>query len=145
MADELIHDQWAAILSRIGHALPVDLDSPDHSNRAPTLPVSAGQPPPAAVLWNPGEGAVSYLGIRLRAPLADCAGAAARLAAAAMERGVVPVILSTLDISGFERFGFRVERIAGMTEAERAACEAQIARFWQLAIIIDAGDIGRLG
>ena len=54
-----------------------------------------------------------------------------RLAAFAIERDVEIVVLSEADCSGFERFGFRVERIAGDTPEERAACEDQIRRFGQ--------------
>ena len=67
-----------------------------------------------------------------------------RLAAVALERGVTPIILSALDMSGFERFGFRVERLPAQP-AERATAEAELARVWDLSIIIDADEIGLLG
>ena len=46
--------------------------------------------------------------------------------------------------TGFERFGFRVERIGGDTPEEIERTEQQLARFWNLAIIIDAADMALL-
>jgi hypothetical protein len=66
----------------------------------------------------------------------DVVDRAMRLAAFATERDVDVVVLSETDRSGFERFGFRVERIAGTTPAERAACEDQVRRFWNLDLVL---------
>ena len=55
-------------------------------------------------------------------PPADIRRTALRLAAAAVERGVVPIILSPLPRTGFEPYGFRVERLpAGPPEAAALA------------------------
>lgn len=59
---------------------------------------------------------------------------AATLAALAMEHEAEIVILSHLPYSGYERFGFRVERISGETQEERAACEAQVIAFWDIQV-----------
>jgi hypothetical protein len=75
--------------------------------------------------------------------LPDPGAAALRLAAVAVERGIMPVILSTIDMSGFERFGFRVERLPA-EPALRAEAERELIRFWDLSLIIDAEDIGLL-
>ncbi len=140
-------DAWLAILSRITRAEPIDLDAPAAT---PTGGVLAGAwpegaLPPSPRLWDRAEDGVSYLGIRVDAPLADVARAALRLAAAALERGVVPVILTSLPNSGFERFGFRVERFVAGTPAERALWEAEMTSFWNLALIVDAQDVAKLG
>jgi hypothetical protein len=77
--------------------------------------------------------------VGLRAPAGaggDAVDRALRLAAFAAERDVEVVILAEVDRSGFERFGFRVERIAGETGEERAACEDQIRRFWNLDLLL---------
>lgn len=58
------------------------------------------------------------------------------LAQMAAEKGAEPVILSHVDYCGLERFGFRVERIAGETEEARAAAEAQVVRFWNIVLVI---------
>ncbi|MBV1866656.1 MAG: hypothetical protein KUG69_01935, partial [Marinosulfonomonas sp.] len=71
--------------------------------------------------------------------------AATRLAAAALERGVNPVIMSSLPDCGFEQFGFRVERLVGSNQEELAACELDLVQFWNMAIVIDVKDIARLG
>jgi hypothetical protein len=59
-----------------------------------------------------------------------------RLVAFALEKDVEIVVLSHVDHCGFERFGFRTERIAGATEAERAACEDQLRRFWNIDTVL---------
>jgi hypothetical protein len=101
--------------------------------------------PPSRLLWRLADTRWSSIGVRVDAPLPDPAALALRLAAAAVERQVLPVILTTLDRSGLERFGFRTERVTGKAEADRLACEAELARFWNLAIIIDAADVSLLG
>jgi hypothetical protein len=79
------------------------------------------------------------------ATLADATRTALRLASAALERGVTPIILTTLDASGFERFGFRVERFLPGPGADRTAWEAEMTAFWSLALVIDASDVAALG
>jgi hypothetical protein len=76
------------------------------------------------------------IGLRVTAPLADAADRAMRLAAFAAERDVEVVVLAHADHAGLERFGFRVERVAGATAAERARCEAQIRRLWNIDLVL---------
>lgn len=61
---------------------------------------------------------------------------AARYAALAVEKECEVIILSHQHNSGFERFGFRVERVAGADAAARSICVAQLRQFWDLEIII---------
>lgn len=74
--------------------------------------------------------------IRVSGVLPDPADVAFRLAAFAIEQDVDVVVLSDLDYSGLERFGFRTERIAGVTEAERGACAEQIKRLWGVELTL---------
>jgi hypothetical protein len=145
----MTRDDWLAVLTRIVPDEPIDLDRVLSHGETPPAPepgwvvAPTDAPPPATRLWHrraPGGGS---LGVRIGRPLPDPGAAALRLAAAALERGITPVILSTLDMSGFERFGFRVERLPGDPGA-RAAAEAELARFWDMSIIIDAEEIGLL-
>ena len=76
------------------------------------------------------------IGVRVNEARDDLAVLAAQLASLAMEQSAEVIVLSTLDYSGLERFGFRCERICGETDAERQACERQVIRFWNLEIII---------
>jgi hypothetical protein len=141
-------DHWATILTRISPTAPINLDEGvfEQGNvSGQVLAANAAGPLPSVVLWARGEPTFSYIGIRMREPVADCADVAVRLAGAAVERGVVPVILTTLPTCGFERFGFRVERIAGADAAELARSEQEIARFWNLAITIDIADMVAFG
>ena len=135
-----------AILARLQDAAPVDLDglldaAGAHAggalatNRA--VPLSPS-------LWQRGEN-WACLGIRVTETPRDVTALALRLAATAVERDIIPVILSSLDQSGFERFGFRVERLSGTTHEARAAEEAELQAFWNFALILDATDLSLLG
>ncbi|WP_347312282.1 hypothetical protein [Defluviimonas sp. SAOS-178_SWC] len=141
-------DHWLAVLSRITPEGPVDLDA----GAAPPARFGAGlggwssdTPPPSPRLWEREDSGAAYLGIRVDAPLPDPARTALRLAAAALERGVTPIILTSLGQSGFDRFGFRVERFVPGDGVDRAAWEAEMTAFWSLALIIDAADVAALG
>lgn len=137
--------QWLSVLARIAPGEPLDLDmSKDGAGGA--LPAwEPGMPPPSPRLWERAELDISYIGIRVDRPVANQGHVALKLAAAALERGVTPVILTSLDSSGFERFGFRVERFVGASAADRAAWEAEMSAFWSFALIIDAADVTALG
>lgn len=141
-------DHWLSVISRLGPADPVDLDGGQDEAAGKGMGL-AGQegdrPPVSARLWEAQDSGASYLGIRLDRQLADPRRAALRLAAAALERGVNPVILTALDHTGFERWGFRIERFVDGPGADRAAWEAEMTAFWQLALIIDAADVAALG
>ncbi|NBB71985.1 MAG: hypothetical protein GVY33_16940 [Alphaproteobacteria bacterium] len=76
------------------------------------------------------------IGLRVEGPLADAADRAMRLAAFAAERDVEVVVLAHADHVGLERFGFRVERIVGATPEQRARCEAQIRRLWNIDLVL---------
>ncbi|MFZ1727578.1 MAG: hypothetical protein WBO29_11295 [Albidovulum sp.] len=146
-------ERWLAVLSRITPQQPIDLETvllgakkatvskPDREFLSAIPPA----PAPSATLWSRTESDLSYLGVRLTTPLADSAQTAIRLASAALERGITPIILTTLSNSGFERFGFRVERIMGESDEERAACEEELKRFWNMAIVVDAAEVALLG
>lgn len=131
---------WSSILSRIGQHDAEDIDAllaPRDPHR--TEPGRELFPLPEAVLM-PEAGmkradAVA-VGLRATAGAADVVERAMRVAAFAAERDVEIVVLTDADRSGFERFGFRVERLAGDTPAARAACEDQIRRFWNLDLVL---------
>ena len=76
------------------------------------------------------------IGIRISEKRSDLAILAAQLAALSMEQDAEVIVLSTLDYSGLERFGFRSERICGETPEQLLACEFQLVRFWNLEVII---------
>lgn len=76
------------------------------------------------------------IGVRVSARAPDTADRAARIAAFAAERDVEVVVLAETDVTGFERFGFRTERLVGDTQTERSQCEAQIRRFWNIDLVL---------
>ena len=77
------------------------------------------------------------IGVRILSPPDNLVEAARRLASVAIERNVTPIILSPLASTGFERFGFRVERIPENPGEARNACEAELQAFWDMPIIFD--------
>lgn len=142
-------DESLAVLARLTERSPVDLDAPfariPAAGAARTRqPRADDDPSPAAALWARDDPALSFVGIRVDAPLSDPRRLAARLAAVAVERGVIAIILTSCPLTGLEPFGFRIERLPAAPEDERARCEREIARFWGLAIIVDAADAARL-
>ena len=147
-------EAWLAVLSRVSVAKPMDLDAAIFETKSKvdsknlgfrSSGDSAGARPPSTRLWNRENTGNSYLGVRVHEAPADCTQVAVRLAAGALERGIIPIILTSLPDSGFERFGFRVERIMGETPQEREACEEELKRFWDMAIVIDVSDVASLG
>ena len=147
-------EAWLAVLSRVSVAKPMDLDAAifEAKSKIDSKNLgfrSSGDPadarPPSTRLWNRENTGNSYLGVRVHEAPADCTQVAVRLAAGALERGIIPIILTTLPDSGFERFGFKVERIMGETPQEREACEEELKRFWDMAIVIDVSDVASLG
>ena len=150
----MIAQDWLAVLTHVSLHEPLDLDATIFamgdekiaSTKTPALESRSNlSAPPSVRLWERDISGISFLGVRVTAPLPDCAYTALRLAAAAVERGVVPIILTTLPNSGFERFGFRVERLPNGSTDEISAYEEELCRFWNIAIIIDAAEVALIG
>lgn len=143
----MIEEDFLAMLSRLSSHRPTDLDAAMFAaeSKASGALLSVAHVAPAPNLWGRYEESTSFIGIRETHKEHDYPQIAARLISAAVERGVAPVILSSVDHSGFSRFGLRVERLSGDTEDERLACEQQITAFWNLAIVIDAEQVASLG
>ncbi len=76
------------------------------------------------------------VGLRVTATLTDASDRAMRLAAFAAEQDVEIVVLSHVDVTGLERFGFRIERVAGATPEAKARCERQIRDFWAIDLVL---------
>ncbi|MCG7519804.1 hypothetical protein [Ruegeria sp. Ofav3-42] len=138
---------WFDILSRASPNRPVPLDDLVNESHAsqpcgkvifPQMDLT-----PSAALWEREPGGPIHIGVRIIEPPEAPYSVARLLASAAMERDVYPVILSRVDYCGFERFGFRVERIPDKPAAAEAA-EEEIRKYWDLAIIIDGHEIGLL-
>ncbi|WP_284162719.1 hypothetical protein [Frigidibacter sp. SD6-1] len=136
------------LLARLTPNAPVDLDPPCRPQSG-AAQASAAAPlqsrAPSALIWARGTPAHPVLGIRVTSALPDPASTAARIAAAAIERGLTPVILSALPHCGLEPFGFRVERLSSGPAADQALEEAELVRFWDMVMVIDAAEIACLG
>ena len=76
------------------------------------------------------------IGFRVTEKPGNIADIAMRLTALAMEKEVEIIIFNHVDYSGFERFGFRCEKISGRTRAEIAACEYQLKCFWNIDLVL---------
>lgn len=132
--------KWGRIAARITSQCAVDIDAiigafdPRRNDVGRDL-----YPETAAVLRGEtrmkDENAVA-IGIRIADVPDSPADLAMRLAALALEQDVEVIVLSHIDYSGLERFGFRCERVAGETEAARAACSATLCRFWNIEMVI---------
>ncbi|WP_420586161.1 hypothetical protein [Ruegeria sp.] len=143
----MTENRWQQILSNTTPERPADLDdlvAPGRQSKArgdllfPDMDLL-----PSAALWERDADSHINIGVRIHKMPEAAWEIARRLAAAAIERNVVPIILSRVDCSGFEQFGFRVERIPDEELAARAA-EEEMRKFWALAIIIDGQDVAQL-
>ncbi len=150
----MAEDDWQVIAARLSPVAPADLDGDGTLLPAAGPRRRAGgwlgrdilpERPPAAAAWAARRTGGAAIGVRVGVRPADPAGLAARLLAMAAERDAEPVILSRPAVCGLEQFGFRVERLAGRSERELAACEAELAAFWDMAIVIDAEALGSFG
>ena len=152
---EDLEQYWLSVLNRISPLHVVDLDedvfSPAPGQRGGLPAVGKDDAAqywnvPSKKLWHdPKQSARSSIGVRVREYRDDNTAAAVKLAAAALERNIVPVILTTLAETGFERFGFRVERLVDGAPEEVARCEEELKQFWNMAIVIEADDLLALG
>ncbi len=154
---QMTRDDWLDVLVRISPHAPTDLDAglfgEGDKMAVPVLPPEDPQADdpcnpfiaPSARLWQRHDPGAAHIGIRVTRPVPDIAQTVLRLACVAIERGVNPVILTTLDNSGFERFGLRVERLPSGTASQQRHYEEELTSFWMLSIIIDADDIALLG
>jgi len=141
-------ERWLEVIGRISGDEPLDLD-PILIAAAPTAnlgapPDPAGSTVRSSKLWSRDD-AVSYIGVRVDEPPRDLPRIALRLASAAEERGVVPIILSTLARTGLEQFGFRVERLPEGPPEAMDLFEAELRKFWDMPIVISLSDVERLG
>ena len=133
--------RWPGVLSRMTAAMPTNLDpliediDPRFGGEIGALgfPLAAAEaemPTPFAA-----ETTVAFAA-RITEETENRVQLAASLAHMAYEKDAEVIILSHVDVSGLERFGFRVERVTGSTPEERDACEAQLIRFWNIVFVI---------
>lgn len=135
-------EKWEMILAGLSPHAPSDLDDPADVPVALEISKTLDFVPSDKLFALKEEQA--GIGIRVRGPLESPVFVAARLAAIALERDIVPIILSEIPRTGLERWGFRVERILGDTEAARSVSIAEIKAFWSIAVVVDAADISNL-
>lgn len=141
--------RWFDVIARVSAEAPIDLDAilddagPASGDLGPHLSAD-GPTVRSARLWRRDE-SVSHIGVRIERPPADVRRLALRLASAAVERGVVPIILSPLERTGLEQYGFRVERLPEGPPELVALFEAEIGKFWDMPIIISLSDVELLG
>ncbi len=136
-----------SILANLSPHVPKDVDAAlfDAPTPGSILAPTACNAPPSTAIWRAREADMSYIGLRVKAPIAHEAQLAARLAAIALERRIAPIFLSYIGRSGMQRFGFRVEQLAGLTPEAQQEFETQLVRFWGLALVIDASQVAHLG
>lgn len=133
-------DRWLDVVDAISPQSPEPLDDL-------IAPFEGTAPKPGRLLFPPeaiasapphemtDEETVTF-GARITDETQNRLGLAMTLAQMALEKGAEAIILSHVDDPLLDRFGFRVERIAGETEEARAAAEAQLVRFWNIVFVI---------
>ena len=133
-------DRWLGVVDAISPQVPDPLDdliAPfDSTVPAPgrlLFPAAAAEPEAPYEIKD--EETVTF-GARITAETPNRLNLAMTLAQMALEKGAEAIILSHVDDPLLDRFGFRVERVAGETEEARAAAEAQLIRFWNVVFVI---------
>jgi hypothetical protein len=132
-------ERWTTLLRRVTRDCAADIDDllaefdprqdPVGSDVFPEIP---GELMPQVALKRPDAICV---GVRIATAPADPADQALRLVGFAIEKDVEIVLLAQVDQTGFEPFGFRIERIAGEGAAAEA-CERQLCRFWNIDMVL---------
>lgn len=134
------HDRWSAVIARITpmRADPIDdLAGPfDARHRPEGQPIFPTHLPPLMPTTAFKKAATACIAVRITHARDDITDVAAHLSALALEKDAEIVVLNHLPYCGLERFGFRCERVTGADDAAKAACEAQILRFWNVEIVI---------
>lgn len=144
----MTRDTWMDVVARLSAEEPFDLD-PVLTGET-TLPEGSanlsldGPTIRSSKLWK-RDGGVSHIGIRVDRPPEDPRRLALRLASAAAERGVVPIILTTLPRTGLEQYGFRVERLPDGPPEAAALFERELRKFWDMPIVVSVSDVELLG
>ncbi len=143
----MAENNWYKIVNTFTPEVPVDLDDVILRDRATRQFGKVLFPDmdllPSTALWEREVEDHTYIGVRIVEPSKSPYTVARLLAAAAIERNVVPIILSRVDYCGLEQFGFRIERIPDEETAARTA-EEEVGKFWNFAIVIDGHDVARL-
>jgi len=142
-------DFWQQMAARIVHEQPVELDGLIFDDaQKPGGDLVRDVPDtwiaPSRANWAMSEEDRVAIGVRVTKTLPNTVDIATQLVAMAVERAIIPVILSSISPSGFEQYGFRVERLAGKDQAQLQVCEEELKRFWDIAIVIDAADIAQM-
>lgn len=131
--------RWNSLLSRIIPQDAADLD--DLTRRYDRRSVTPGRdifPEIGPTLHGEGRfqrADMVCIGLTVAAPLPDACDQAMRLAGLAAEQDVEVIVLSHVDLTGLERFGFRIERISG-DAGTRERCEEQIRQFWAIDLVL---------
>ncbi len=138
---------YAEILANLSRNKPIDLDQVvfDQKKSAALNPlVSSGVPVPGT-LWKLREDGHSFIGLRIKKPVAEPETLAAKLCSIALERQVHPVFLSYISQKVMQHYGFRVEQLSGLPPEAQQQFEQQLVSFWGLALVIDVSEIENLG
>lgn len=144
-------DDWLAVIARIG--VPADALFLDEGAAVPAKPFAlrgrhrGDAAKPSGKLWprDTAEAEVAAIGVTVLFALLDVQLLALRIASVAVERGLMPVILTTRDQTGLEPYGFRIERLTDRDGVPDAVEMAELSAFWDFALVIDAADIALLG
>ena len=132
--------RWSSILHRIVPQDAADLDDVTRAYDARSRAVGRDLFPEITPVLH-AENALrrpdmDCVGLRVAAPLPDASDQAMRLVSVASEQDVEVIVLAMTDVTGLERFGFRVERISGDEPGTRDLCEQQVRHFWAIDLVL---------
>lgn len=132
---------WTNIINRISPKAPQDLDplvgvlDPRRAKNDGAYLVPASDDTFDGLTPLKGEETICF-GARITKDTPDPVALAMRVAQLAAEKGAEAIVLSHVEKSGLERFGFRVETVGGETKQARLALEDELRRFWNIVVVI---------
>lgn len=132
-------DEWSMIITKIipRNAEPIDdiLEAFDtrYSSDGSYIFPDKGWLGSQKAFQNPST---VCIGVRVEGDYIDRTDLSMKLASMAIEKEIMPIIISRGDYSGMEKFGFRVEKLSGETEDQQLNCEEQLKRFWNISVVI---------
>lgn len=137
--------EWFEIISRVTMDEPLFMEEGNGKPVKPSVSLSsdpflATQSLPTEIFSRTEPGTIAF-GIRVSKPIESVDAVVLHLASLACERDVYPLIISMIDISGFEQFGFRVERISASNNAEADIQLEELKKFWNIALVVDVEDV----
>lgn len=138
---------WNRVLAALSPNQPTDIDADllfEVSAPVAASRVEPARTAPSPNIWSFASPITSFFGVRVLGQPTRPEKIAARLAACAIEREVIPIVLKSEPFCGLELFGVRTEYVGTPSGGWDAELIAEVTAFWDLAIVVDLNEVDAL-